>query len=59
MINACVDPDFFLSEGEGVQAQRRENSLENVFMFVCFCLFFFCFFSPTFSGGGGGPNYLR
>ena len=55
MVNACADPDFFLSEreGGGVQAQRRENSLD-FFMFVL------GFFSPKFSGdAGGGSNYLR
>ena len=60
MVNACADPDFFVREGGGgVQAQRRENSLD-YFMFVL------GFFSPKFSGvagrgptiyeGGGGPN---
>ena len=36
MVNACADPDFFLSQGGGgggVQAQRRENSFD-FFMFV-------------------------
>ena len=65
MVNACADPDFFVTEGGGgggggVQAQRREKSLDFFFMFVL------CFFSPKFSGdagrgptiheGGGGPN---
>ena len=41
---------IFLSErGGGVQAQRRENSLD-FFMFV------FGFFSPKFSGDAGGPT---
>ena len=40
---------IFLSEGGGVQAQRRENSLD-FFMFV------FWFFSPKFSGVAGGPT---
>ena len=42
---------FFLSEGGGgVQAQRRENSLD-FFMFVL------GFFSPKFSGDAGrGPT---
>ena len=35
--------------GGGVQAQRRENSLD-FFMFVL------GFFGPKFSGGGGGPT---
>ena len=57
MVNACADPDFCQREGGGgVQAQRRENSLDFFFMFV------FGFFCPKFSGdaylrgGGGGPN---
>ena len=58
MVNACADPDFFVREGGGVQAQRRENNFD-IFMFVL------GFFSPKFSGdaggqtiyaGGGGPN---
>ena len=60
MVNAFADPDFFVREGwgGGVQAQRRENSLD-FFMFVLW------FFSPKFSGDagrgptiyeGGGPN---
>ena len=60
MVNACTDPDFFVrgGGGGGVQAQRRENSLD-FFMFVL------GFFSPKFSGDagmgptiyeGGGPN---
>ena len=43
MVNACADPDF-LSErggggvgGVGVQAQRRENSLD--FFMFCFGVF--------------------
>ena len=43
---------IFLSERGGVQAQRRENSLD-FFMFVL------GFFSPKFSGDAGGSNYLR
>ena len=46
---------FFLSKrgGGGVQAQRRENSLD-FFMFVSGV------FSPKFSGDAGeGSNYLR
>ena len=51
MVNACADPDFFVREGGGgVQAQRRENSLD-FFMFVL------GFFSPKFSGNAGrGPT---
>ena len=58
MVNACADPDFFVTEGKGgVQAQRLENSFD-FFMFV------WGFFSPKFSrdaGRGptiyeGGPN---
>ena len=48
MVNACADPDFFVREGGGggVQAQRRENSLD-----------FGVFFSPKFSGDAGrGPT---
>ena len=55
MVNACADPDFFVREGVGgggVQAQRRENSLD-FFMFVL------GFFSPKFSGDAGRSNYLR
>ena len=49
MVNACADPDL-LSERGGVQAQRRENSLD-FFMFVL------GFFSPKFSGDAGrGPT---
>ena len=52
MVNACADPDF-LSEkggGGGVQAQRRENSLD-FFMFVLGVL------SPKYSGDAGrGPT---
>ena len=45
---------FFSSKrgGEGVQAQRQENSLD-FFMFVL------GFFSPKFSGDAGGSNYSR
>ena len=57
MVNACADPDFFVTEGGGgggggggVQAQRRENSFD--FFYVCFG-----FFSPKFSGDAGrGPT---
>ena len=50
MVNACADPDFFVREGGGVQAQRRENSLD-FFMFVL------GFFSLKFSGDAGrGPT---
>ena len=52
MVNACADPDFFVREGGGgVQAQRRENSLD-FFMFV------FGFFSPKFSGDARGGVQL-
>ena len=39
MINAYVDPEFFVRRGGGgvVQAKRRENSLE---IFLCLFLFF-------------------
>ena len=38
MVNACADPDFFVTEGgEGVQAHRRENSFD--FFYVCFGVF--------------------
>ena len=56
MVNACADPDFSVKEGGGVQAQRRENSLD---------FFFFGFLVQSFPGmwgggptiyGGGGPN---
>ena len=59
MVNACTDPDFFLSEGGGgVQARRRENNL----IFLCL---FWGFLVQNFPGmrgsnylrgGGGGPN---
>ena len=51
MVNACAVPDFFCQRGGGgVQAQRRENSLD-FFMFVL------GFFSPKFSGNAGrGPT---
>ena len=53
MVNACAVPDFFVSEGGWVQAQRRENSLD-FFMFVL------GFFSPKFSRGcREASNYLR
>ena len=45
-----VQIQIFLSERGGVQAQRRENSLD----FLCFVL---GFFSPKFSGNAGrGPT---
>ena len=56
MVNACADPDFFVTEGGGggggeVQAQRREKNSFDFFMFV------FGFFSPKFSGDAGrGPT---
>ena len=54
MVNACADPDFFVREGRGegggVQAQRRENSLD-FFMFGLGC------FSPKNSEDAGrGPT---
>ena len=52
MVNACADPDFFVREvGGGVQAQRRENSLD-FFMFV------FVFLVQNFPGMRGS-YYLR
>ena len=37
MVNACADPDFFVRErGGGVQAQRRENSLDLLCLFGVF-----------------------
>ena len=53
MVNACADPELFVREGGGggVQAQRRENSLE--FFYVCYC-----FFSSKFSGDAGGGVQL-
>ena len=58
MVNACADPDFFVREERegwgGVQAQRRENSLD---FFLCL---FWGFLVQNFpGGGGGGSNYLR
>ena len=48
---------IFLSERRegwgGVQAQRRENSLD--FFYVCFGVFF----GPKFSGGGGVQLFTR
>ena len=60
MVNACADPDFFVREGGGggVQAQRRENSLD----FLCFFWGFLVQNFPGMRGGvqlftrGGGPN---
>ena len=56
MVNAWADPDFFVREERegwgGVQAQRRENSLE---FFLCL---FWVFLVQNFPGGGGS-NYLR
>ena len=51
MVNACADPDFLVREWGGVQAQRRENSLD-FFMFVL------GFLVQNFPGmrGGGGPT---
>ena len=53
MVNACADPDFFVTEGGGgggVQAQRRQNSFD-------FFKLVLGFFSPKFSGDAGrGPT---
>ena len=50
MVNACQFQIFFVREERegwgGVQAQRRENSLDFFFIFVL------GFFGPKFSGGG-------
>ena len=49
MVNACADPDFFVREERegwgGVQAQRRENSLD---FFLCL---FWGFLVQNFPGG--------
>ena len=46
MVNACADPDFFVREGGGVQAQWRKKTA-----------LIFGFFSPKFSGDAGrGPT---
>ena len=60
MVNACADPDFLVKEERkglcGVQAQRRENSLD-FFMFVLgFLVQNFPEGGPTIYEGGGGPN---
>ena len=60
MVNACADPDFFVGGGGGVQAQRRENSLD--FFYVCFGGFLVQNFPgmrggvQLFTRGGGGAN---
>ena len=52
MVYACAGPDFLFREGGGgVQARRRENSLD-------FYMFVFGFFSPKFSGDAGGGVQL-
>ena len=55
MVNACADPDFFVREERegwgGVEAQRRENSLD--FFYVCFGFFLV----QNFPGGGGPTIY--
>ena len=55
MVNAWADPDFFVREERegwgGVQAQRRENSLE---FFLCL---FWGFLVQNFPGGGGPTIY--
>ena len=48
MVNACADPDFFVRGGAGVQAQRRENSLD---FFLCL---FWGFLVQNFPGMRGG-----
>ena len=55
MVNTCADPDF-LSErgGGGVQAQRRENSLD---FFICLFLGFLVQNFPGMRGGGGPTIY--
>ena len=62
MVNACADPDYFVREGGGgVQAQRRENSLD---FFLCLILGFLVQNFPgmrgggvqLFTGGGGGGS---
>ena len=49
MVNACADPDFFVREGGGggVPAQRRENSLD----FLCLFLGFLVQNFPGMRGG--------
>ena len=47
MVNASADPDFFVREGGGVQAQRRENSLD----FLCLFWVFLVQFFPGMRGG--------
>ena len=55
MVNACADPEFFVrGGGGGGQAQRRENSLDFL------CLFLYFFLVQNFPGmRGWGSNYLR
>ena len=51
MVNACADPDFFVREGGGgggVQAQRRENSLD---FFLCLFWGFLVQQNPGMRGG--------
>ena len=62
MANACADPEFSGREGGGggVQAQRRENSLD-FFMFVFLVQNFLGMREgPTIYGGGGAnANFYR
>ena len=61
MVNACADPDFFVRDGGGgVQAQRRENSLDFFMLVLGFLVQNF----PGMRGGvqlftrGGGVQML-
>ena len=51
MVNACADPDFFVTEGGGGSKPNGEKTALIFFMFVL------GFFSPKFSGDAGrGPT---
>ena len=52
MVNACADPDFFLTEGGG--GGSKPNGEKTALIFLMFVL---GFFSPKFSGDAGrGPT---
>ena len=53
MVNACADPDFFLSEREGGGGGSKPNCEKTALIFFMFVL---GFFSPEFYGDAGGPN---
>ena len=50
MVNACADPDFFVTEGGGAKPNGEKTAL-------IFFMFVLGFFSPKFSGDAGrGPT---